>query len=215
MTAPWIVAFVSLSLLVLVLAAVLFGLVTRVSVVLERAESVIRGDTLQRLFKGLEAGELAPPLSGEHVAGPALSNASADSPRLLLFVDDDCAPCRSLLSALERPNPILSHHELVLVIAGGGNSTRPSVAPEWAVLRQRDHDVSEAYRVTATPYAYAVSDTNQIVTGLIPSTVMDLEVLAQRLDLIVNGQEHPALAIPKLRVAVRASTEEAIAHVDR
>lgn len=111
---------------------------------------------------GLLVGTNAPDFDLEDLYGETLTLGSLlapDKPLLLFFTDPNCGPCTRLLPEIERWQ---EEHADKLTIAslsrGKPEENRSKVAEHGLnkVLLQEDWEVSDAYRVTATPSAVVV-----------------------------------------------------------
>lgn len=103
MSTPWIVAFGVLWGLVILIAIVLVGVVRRAVAVLEATDLELTAQGWRPTFGGAPSGTTIPEFfvsdrAGEQVAWTELLG----EPRVWVFLESDCPPCRQLVAELER-----------------------------------------------------------------------------------------------------------------
>src|SRR5487761_1176005 len=110
MSGPWLAAFVTLWILVIVLAGLLLGLLRRVEGILTRAESHAAAMFITPNF-GLRAGEFVPAFMGQDADGRTVDSSEVlpEAPLVFLFVEQACRPCR-LPRGWDHPLPITRDH---------------------------------------------------------------------------------------------------------
>src|SRR5487761_1791863 len=88
MSGPWLAAFVTLWILVIVLAGLLLGLLRRVEGILTRAESHAAAMFITPNF-GLRAGEWVPAFMGQDADGRTVDSSEVlpEAPLVFLFVE--------------------------------------------------------------------------------------------------------------------------------
>lgn len=185
MTGPWVVAFIVLTGLVLLLAALVLGLYARTLSTLDKMESVFGRINVDNLFRGLDIGTRIPYFTARHVSGPSLSDQVSTSGRLLLFFDEDCEPCAALAAALSQgpssDDGLPVGIEKVLVGAADGIEPTWTLPDDWSVLQQQRREVSRLLSVSVTPYAYVIDSNSSVVAAGIPNSLEDLQSLASAL----------------------------------
>lgn len=104
----------------------------------------------------LAVGTSAPAL--DHVLREA--DAPTGKPTVLLFVDADCAPCRALWPEMTAWERTLAGSMSLVVVASGPDRVNRRLAREHGIrylVVQRERELGEQYRVTATPSAVLVN----------------------------------------------------------
>ncbi|WP_019584707.1 MauE/DoxX family redox-associated membrane protein [Deinococcus apachensis] len=109
---------------------------------------------------GLPVGARAPEFNLPSLVGETLTLGTLLAPQrplVLIFVDPDCAPCTALLpqvAAWEQQGGV----SFALISRGSVEANQKKVGPHHlaTVLRQAEREVSERYRVQATPSAVLV-----------------------------------------------------------
>jgi hypothetical protein len=181
-TTPWILAFTVLAVVVLVTATVVAGLFRRVVLVLSDVERLVRAGGMSSVPGGLPVGSHIPGFvaAGEDDRSVDASEISRYA-AIILLMDVDCEPCRSLAAQLSGVSRSDLGVDLVVVWGHVAGSTTPPL-PEWAIsLRQRDHEVAEAFATSATPHAFATDAKGIIHAQRIVNTVDHLMELARDL----------------------------------
>jgi hypothetical protein len=155
MTAPWIVGFCALAVLVLVLAVLVLGLLKRILPVLE------------------ELGERATtrPEEGPPV-GSSLTDLPIADPRGLLFVSARCDPCQQLIAEMQHCDPTTLAG--LVVVADSAEIALPT-GLELAI--QADRRLARELRLSSTPYALAVGPDNTLTAKGVVNTVAQLQAL--------------------------------------
>lgn len=164
MTGPWIAGFVTLAVLVAVLAVVVLGVLRRVAPVLERAEGITRDVAEvdpQDIIGGLRIGSSAPNFTVTDRHGHAWTTGAADHVGrvVYLLVEPDCAFCETLVEDLRgavepMPVPLL----LVSLADDEGRKFVGGIDDPMITLLFQDGEASSAFRTTATPYAFVVEN---------------------------------------------------------
>lgn len=174
MNGAWITAFTVLAVVVVIQGVVLVGVMTRFTGVLTQLQGLLGNVRLDELFRGLPDGSHAPPFpAARHVAGPALPTTGTAT--LLLFVEDDCLPCRDLLTEVTKRQPQLPWVHPVAVLHPGQPTAMPALPNGWTVLSTDDsREWSRSFHVTATPYAYVIDAERRIAASGIPNVTEDL-----------------------------------------
>jgi len=93
------------------------------------------------------------------------STALRGDPLLLVFADLSCPPCRKLLPELEEF--ATQHPGIIVKIVGSSDAedNRQMIeryTPSISVLTQIGTEVSDLYRVTATPFLYLIDEAGEI-----------------------------------------------------
>ncbi len=176
MSAPWIGAIGALWLVVIVLGVLVLGLIRRISVALTAAES--RLALLGEIgFGGLRPGEHVPEFRARTTDGDVVSRSClVGDPSVLLFMSSGCPACDALVDEL-RADGFDPNVELVVVVDAGVSAT-PLNGVHCRVLLQEESQLSRAFEVVATPYAFAVDASGLVHGGSIVRTVTDVERLA-------------------------------------
>ncbi|HEX2195898.1 MAG TPA: hypothetical protein VHJ76_03140 [Actinomycetota bacterium] len=183
MSAPWIVAFVLQTVLLVALLVVVAGLLQRATAVLEEAQERLRTG----MIKIEDLGGLLP---GERVGPFAVLDAEANTvrrddllrePAIFLFVDSDCEPCELVAEELGGPVERIEGVPFYAVMQEPPDGV---VRPPYADLRpliQRGHAASHAFQNSTAPQAFAVATDGTVVAKAIPRSAHDIEDLAREL----------------------------------
>jgi hypothetical protein len=163
MTTPWIAAFVALTILVIAQTIVLLGLLSKVTVALERAEV--------HTSSGPQPGTPLPTLDLEDADGVPAS--LGEPPFVLLMLNPRCGPCARLLDRLGKTTTAPPNR----VVAITDVSARPAPVPPWlTVLYQRDGTADRALRLDRTPLALGIDADGRIATTRVPVNAPDLSL---------------------------------------
>lgn len=141
---------------------------------LEMAASIGAGLVPAGLHTSLPVGSPAPDFSLACVDGRVVTRDALTSRGrtvLLIFTDVGCSPCRLLLPEVVRWQTEYGDRVTVAIIARGELDGNRVLAGEYGVhdvLVQRDREISEAYRVPATPCAVIVRPDQTIGSGVAP-----------------------------------------------
>jgi AhpC/TSA family len=178
-TAPWIVALCLLAACVLLTALIVLGALRRISAVLEQAEARLRD--LPAVASsgpgGLEIGATLPAFEADRLGGvPVTDEQLRGTPATILFLSASCPPCAALARDLRR-HP--SHDESVYVVVSGPHDVEQLRLTEaQQVLIQRDGQLSEAFKTTATPHAFVFNSAGVLVAAGTPNSGAALRRLA-------------------------------------
>ena len=161
MSGPWILAFAALAVLVIAQSIVLLGLVSKVTIALERAEV--------HSSSGPQPGTPLPMLELEDADGaPA---AIGEPPLVLLMLNPGCGPCARLLDRLNKTKTAPPGRVVAIIDV----AARPVPAPPWlTVLYQRDGTSDRALRLDRTPLALTVDTDARITATRVPVNAADL-----------------------------------------
>ena len=168
------------------------GLVRRVSVALTATESrlALLGDIG---FGGLRPGERVPEFRARTTSGEVVDRSYIlGEASVLLFMSSGCPACDALVDEL-RTHLFEPEVELVAVVESGADTTTLN-GVDCRVLLQENSELSRAFEVIATPYAFAVDASGLLHGGFLVHTISDLRRLAST----VKGgwiSEHAAAAL--------------------
>jgi hypothetical protein len=179
MTAPWILVLCFLSTCVLLIALVVLGALRRINAVLEQAEARLRDLPAAPSPGpgGLELGATLPSFQADRLGDALVTDEELrGNPATILFLSASCPPCAALARDLRR-HP--SRDESVYVVV-----TEPNDAEELRlteaqqVLIQREGQLSEAFKTTATPHAFVFNGAGVLVAAGTPNSGAALRRLA-------------------------------------
>jgi thiol-disulfide isomerase/thioredoxin len=125
-----------------------------------------------QIEEGLPVGAPAPDLSlrtvdGEPAALPGVRAGVA--PKLVLFVDPHCGPCKDLVPEIARwQRDYSDRFELLLISRGAPEVNRASYSAQGIerVLLQENREAAEAFQVTGTPAALMVNPDGRVGSPL-------------------------------------------------
>jgi thiol-disulfide isomerase/thioredoxin len=164
----------------------LFHLLRQNGRLLERMDALERQHAGERPRRVEVGGALAPAFELPSFDGPAVSLdrlLSAGRPVLLVFVDPDCGPCRTLLPDVAGWQRTLGETLTVAVLTRGSEAAyRTNVAPLGIadVLVQSRENVAARYGATGTPAAVLIDPGGRIASP-VASGAGEIHRLVQRI----------------------------------
>ncbi len=184
MSGPWVAAFITLTVLVLLLTVTVIGLMRRTALVLERAESAISTLPGPGVAMGVGPGTEVPAFETTNSAGDRWrSHRERGRPRVMLFVDAGCAPCERLINEIQASPVSLGDAELVMVTREP-DGRLSDLGNRYTVLMDTDGAVSEAFGTSITPNAFAVDADGVVVAREVPASAEALARLAGALSVM-------------------------------
>lgn len=182
MTWPWIVAFVTLSVVVIFTLFLQVGTTKRISALIGQGQdddaSVRRGPA-SGLKPGEQLGEFrAPSSTGVLVDSTSLLGKA----RIYLFLGRNCSPCDVLAAELNdgEDSPRLPHGlELVVIVRSMEEASDLGLAHPLLVLIDREGHVFSTFRNSATPRAFLVSASGLVIDKDVPNHRRDVNDLAR------------------------------------
>lgn len=182
MTAPWVVAFALLWVVVLLVAVLVLGMFRRAVNVLEQAESRFKASTMDSVMGGLPPGSRVPDFEMvDHDGALILFSDHPLGPAVYVFLSIDCEPCHALLDNIRREGLHVGPVAFVAVIDDISQGRALELPEGIRPIYQRAGSVSSAFQTTATPHAFAVDRNGVVVDVTIPNSVDDLVRLAEAL----------------------------------
>lgn len=130
---------------------------------LDRELGPAAGDQLAESYSGLSVGTPAPSFAMRSLSGASVTLAdllSAGNPLLLVFVDPQCAPCAAFVPRIQAWQAPLQSKLRIAVVSRGGvdeNMAKYGALGPANVLLQEDREISNQYKMLATPSAVALS----------------------------------------------------------
>src|SRR5262245_33864985 len=148
----WIVAFVTLWLVVIALAVIVLGVLRQVTPILERVAASPPA-MADRIRLGPSIGERLPHFSARGAGGgPVDDRQLLGRPNLLLFVSPSCAPCSELCAELSHSQLGNLADQLTVITETGGAGVL--TIPEGVrVLTESASEVSDALAAHGKPFA--------------------------------------------------------------
>ena len=178
MTAPWIVAFALLAVVVIAVAVLTLGLLRRSASVLEALEARGPAGAIAPP-SGLAPGTRVPDFAGVDRSGATVTR--DELPRgaaVYLFLTPTCAPCKSLADELARRAPVHLGVPLVVVVQSSPDRDPGLHATTDAVVFDPEGRIGRVFDVTGYPYALAVDGDGVVADGAVPGSVSNLRDLA-------------------------------------
>lgn len=175
MTAPWIVAFISLALVTALLAAVVLGLFKRFILALEAVERVHSGVSLPGVRTGLPPGSRVPSFAIELArrADPmSLTGTSGDDPWALAILSPDCDACHGLVKELEEGR-WRSPKRLVVVWPRLADRI-PTVQGNAVVALADESSIRAEMSSDIYPNVFIVSSEHIVLQQFVPSILADV-----------------------------------------
>jgi hypothetical protein len=184
MSVPWVVAFVSLWVLVILTAVVVVGVLRRISGVLEQAEARLRSSDSGFALGGIPVASRVPEFrvfqgNGSNGGSHEVMWADLiDAPTILLFMDQDCEPCRQVANEVDAAIDELKGVRFLVVL--NEEAGRPQWLPTRVpVVYERRQEVSQAFENTATPQAYLLDPSRLVLAKRVIGSLSDLRELAR------------------------------------
>ncbi len=169
----WVVAHLSLWLVLLFLAFVLWGALRALALLRWRLEE-LEAITPKRIGRsGLRPGKKAPDFKLPALSGGEVTLRHFANRRLLLvFMQPGCGPCQQISPELNRlyragEIQVLAIHNADAKVVQGWIK---QYQPDFPVALQEHFDVSRRYEVFATPFAFLVDERGVIAARGIVST---------------------------------------------
>lgn len=184
MTGPWVVAFVSLSVAVLVLILIVLGVLRQLSGPLATLERRIRSASITDGFGGLPPGVQVPPFLIADEEGNVLGSAEfLVGTQMVVFLEETCEPCQSIARILQSD---LGREQIGVPLAAILPTPEDGFLSELSgseirCFTQVDHSVSTAFRNMASPQAFLLVD-DLVIAKSIPKNVEDLQAMGSVLD---------------------------------
>lgn len=177
MSGPWMIAFSVLTGVVVILVLIVFGILRRVSVVLEQAEAALQANGPPRP-SGLPPGTRLPAFEGvtcgdSHFASSSLRG----TPAVLVLLGRDCPSCRALEAELAAVKVSELGVRVVAIVNDAEHAERLRRTSELEVVQQLDHSVAKALQSTMTPHAFVIDAEGVIEETGIPSSFESLRAL--------------------------------------
>lgn len=180
MSTPWIAAFASLWLVVVVVAAIVLGLLRRIGDTLDQMQLSLSADEL-----GARIGSTVPPFELTTADGTTMpSQAVFDDRALLLFLRAGCSSCRPLLASLRGVTDRIGDVPFALVLQHHREAEELSVPTSTRVFFEGNGSASAAFKKRATPQAYLIAGNRRIIDRQIVASFDDLVAMVN-----ANGQE--------------------------
>jgi hypothetical protein len=163
MTAPWIAAFLSLWVVVSLVALLTLGVLRRVTPVLEQAES--RLADLRAHPSGLHPGTTVPFFSVSEPNGGTFSNADLfGSTTIILFVGAACRACERFVRDLRGGDVPDLGARLVVVAESAGEAAEFAAASARVVI-QEAQSLSLLFESDRFPHVFAVDAEARVVAS--------------------------------------------------
>lgn len=178
MSTPWIAAFVLLALVVALVAFLVVGMLRRIALVLEQAESRLRQLPSDFGPGGLAVGAPIADFVAETEAGiPFTASDLRGGPALVVFLSSGCAPCLTLARDLERADAERLGARLFAVLHDPSERLELGLSSAVRVLYQRDGAISQAFETSATPHTFVLDSAGRVVATGTPNSFEGLKRL--------------------------------------
>lgn len=182
MSTPWIAAFAGLAALVILLGLLVLGTLRRISPILEKAESKLLLMPSDLAPAGLAPGTPVPDFQAQDLNGSAFRAVDLRGTEgIVLFLDSDCEPCRTLTSEVVADNGGGLDARLTVVVDSRADGLELDRIPGITVLHQVDREVARAFQSSVAPHAFAISAAGTVVETGNPNTLKDLQAIAHRI----------------------------------
>jgi hypothetical protein len=171
MTGPWIAAWVATVCLSIVTAALLLGLLRRLTSLLQSVEGQLRSGAA---LGGVPVGMKVPTFDMQDGSGSIRRSSDVlVGPAVLLFVSHDCSPCVELLRDLEGHAEGPGRAQLLVIGQRDAHLTRTSL-PRDAFA---DVNAFARLNVVVTPFAMAIDSAGVVAARTVPNTLESLRQL--------------------------------------
>ncbi len=170
MTTPWVIAFLSLSIVVLTVCVLMLGLSSRIMERLGQLEAAL-APMATLPFTGPNIGDVPPRLP------LGLSRVPGREDTLVLFLEFGCQPCRVLAEDLKR-HPISSPGVTTVVVVDDTRLlSRNSISENLSILTDSGRAIAESWGVNGTPVAFFLSAQGKVTARTNPNSVADVNRL--------------------------------------
>jgi hypothetical protein len=181
MTAPWIAAFVLLWLVVIAGAVLFSGTLRRIAPVLERAEEVLASREGVIGPGGIPPGSPVPEFEVTANGGDSFGTKDLiGKPAILVFMDEACLPCRTLMGELEEFGVRNLNVDFFAVFHEPGSTSGQHEIDGVRILYEESGELSRAFRTSTTPHAFAIDAHGTVVDTGTPNTFDRVLSLAER-----------------------------------
>ena len=179
----WIVA-VALAVALVWLGLALAGAARELAALRERVDALEGASVPIHLDGGLPIGNAEPAWSLLTPEGSSVASSSFTGRRhLVVFADADCRACDELVPAVVRAAAAGALPPLALVGRGRPDDTPPAWRcsdPERVVVGvERAREVSDAFRVEASPHVFVIDEGDAVVAQGGAVTLADVELLVR------------------------------------
>jgi len=175
MTAPWIFAFVALSLIACLDAFVTAGLLRRSARLLESMESALN-TSVSTISQGVPVGSRLPGFMVRDQSGRTVDSSQVvDRSGALLLLSPTCEPCRRLVADLGSTDTRLGLPIYVVSDAAFPATEETALRDAGVeILFQDDDAVSRALDTASTPHAFIFDRGGVVASKGFPNTFSDL-----------------------------------------
>jgi hypothetical protein len=177
MTAPWIAAFLTLWVVVSLVALLTLGVLRRVTPVLEQAES--RLADLRAHPSGLDPGTTVPPFSVSEPNGDTFSNADLfGSTTIVLFVGTACRACERFVRDL-RGGEVPELGASLVAVAESAGEAEEFAAESARVVIQEAQSLSLLFKSDRFPHVFVIDAEARVVASGWPNDWEGVRTLVQ------------------------------------
>lgn len=201
MTSAWIVAFVALTVLVVLLTVVVLGLLRRLGAVIEQAQSVLAASARRLMIGGLPPGSTVRPFAADDTRGSAFTELDLRGvTNVVLFLDDGCTACDRLVERLEAGHVPDVGAGLVVVSSTFEGGQRLASSVDVTVVVDSERSAARAFESVVSPQAFVVDEHGRVLANGTPTDWGDLVSIvaaAKRGDRVTDI---PAASLPSRSV---------------
>lgn len=183
MPLPWVVAYAVLAALVMITVVVCIGLTRRLAPFFD---AVTAGASLglpgaEMAPGGLAVGAAIPPFVADEVGRGRLAlERVRDEGDVVLLARSGCSPCQTVLMSLAGSADSWVHERVVVVVPSGDDLSALELRDSrLRVAVDESGSTFSAFATSATPYAFAVGRDGHVLGRAIPTSVLDLRLLAE------------------------------------
>jgi thiol-disulfide isomerase/thioredoxin len=178
MSGPWLAAFLTLAVLVMLMGVVVLGLLRRMGSVLERTETLLMEGGSGLPLEGLPAGTELPFFEARTIDGERITDSDfVGMPSLFIFLDEDCHPCKELLAEFSLVEQLPPTVRVVVAIDSKGEIPAHRLPGGVLLVDGTDHTLAQTFRSSIRPNAVGVDPSGTVVGHSIPNSVDDLWTL--------------------------------------
>lgn len=169
MTAPWIVAFVALWVLVIALGLLVLGTMRRLVPLLERSQEVISSSARRLAIGGLPPGTSVPPFTAQGITGATFVDTDLrGSTAIVLFLGSGCMACERLVDDLEHGRVPDLGARLVVVSDDRAEALRLGESAEVTVLVDENRTLARLFESAAAPHAFILDEHGTVLANGTP-----------------------------------------------
>lgn len=178
----WVLALVSLFIIVVFLGFLVLGMLRVQGHLLWRLEQVETVTPSRMSRGGIRPGTKAPVFRLPDTSGVEFTAPIEDQKTLLVFVQPGCGPCTSIVPELNRLHK-LGELKIVAVsnsdLAGAKKWRDESAAQFPLLIQTTKHSISRQYQAVATPFAFLIGQDGLVVSKGLVTRILHIQYVLE------------------------------------